>query len=82
MAVRAGVRKGLGMLTINQRLHSTTGAEMDIEGGTAAGIYYLILLLVLVAFFNAFHLELVLGPLRALVDQVLAIVPKLVAGGN
>lgn len=81
MAVRAGVRKGLGMLTINQRLRSTTGAEMDIEGGTAAGIYYLILLLVLVAFFNALHLELVSGPLRALVDQVLAFVPKLVAGG-
>lgn len=81
MAVRAGVRRGLGMLKVNQRLRSTTGAEMDIEGGTAAGIYYLILLLVLVAFFNALHLELVSGPLRALVDQVLAFVPKLVAGG-
>lgn len=55
---------------------------MDIEGGTAAGIFYLILMLVLVAFFNALHLELVSGgPLRALVDQVLAFVPKLVAGG-
>jgi hypothetical protein len=81
MAVRAGVKKGLGIVNVNQRLRSTTGAEMDIEGGTAAGIYYLILLLVLVAFFNALHLELVSGPLRALVDQVLAFVPKLVAGG-
>ena len=81
MAVRAGVRKGLGIINVNQRLRSTTGAEMDIEGGTAAGVYYLILLLVLVAFFNALHLELVSGPLRALVDQVLAFVPKLVAGG-
>jgi hypothetical protein len=81
MAVRAGVRKGLGVIKVNQRLRSTTGAEMDIEGGTAAGTYYLILLLVLVAFFNALHLELVSGPLRALVDQVLAFVPKLVAGG-
>ncbi len=81
IAVRAGVRKGLGLLKVNQRLRSTTGAEMDVEGGSAAGIYYLILLLVLVAFFNALHLELVSGPLRALVDQVLAFVPKLVAGG-
>ncbi|MDH5562433.1 MAG: mechanosensitive ion channel [Nitrospirota bacterium] len=81
MAVRAGVKKGLGIISVNQRLRSTTGAEMDIEGGTAAGIYYVILLLVLVAFFNALHLELVSGPLRALVDQVLAFVPKLVAGG-
>lgn len=81
MAVRAGVRKGLGCINVNQRLRSTTGAEMDVEGGAAAGTYYLILLLVLVAFFNALHLELVSGPLRALVDQVLAFVPKLVAGG-
>ncbi|MDR4495998.1 MAG: mechanosensitive ion channel [Nitrospirales bacterium] len=81
IAVRAGVRKGLGVLNVNQRLRSSTGAEMDIQGGTAAGVYYLILLLVLVAFFNALHLELVSGPLRALVDQVLAFVPKLVAGG-
>ncbi|HBP86211.1 MAG TPA: mechanosensitive ion channel [Nitrospirales bacterium] len=81
LVVRAGIRKGLGMLNVNQRLRSTTGTDMDIEGGTAAGIYYLILLLVLVAFFNALHLELVSGPLGALVDQVLAFVPKLVAGG-
>ena len=81
MAVRAGVRKGLGIINVNLRLRSTTGAEMDIEGGTAAGVYYLILLLVLVAFFNALHLELVSGPLRPLVGQVLAFVPKLVAGG-
>jgi len=81
MAVRAGVKKGLGIINVNQRLRSTTGTDMDIEGGTAAGLYYLILLLVLVAFFNALNLELVSGPLRALVDQVLAFVPKLVAGG-
>lgn len=81
MAVRAGIRKGLGMLSLNQRLRSTTGSEVDIEGGMAAGIYYLVLLLVLVGFFNALHLELVSGPLRALVDQVLAFVPRLVAGG-
>jgi len=81
MAVRAGVKKGLGFIKVNQRLRSTTGAEMDIEGGAAAGIYYLILLLVLVAFFNALHLELVSGPLQALVEQVMAFVPKLVAGG-
>ena len=81
MAARAGVKKGLGFLNVNQRLRSTTGTDMDIEGGAAVGLYYLILLLVLVAFFNALNLELVSGPLRALVDQVLAFVPKLVAGG-
>jgi hypothetical protein len=81
LAVRAAVRKGLSILKVNQRVNSTTGTEMDIEGGTAAVFYYVILLLVLVGFFNALNLELVSAPLGALVDQVLAFVPRLVAGG-
>ncbi|MBA3614422.1 MAG: hypothetical protein H0W49_16240, partial [Nitrospirales bacterium] len=32
LIVRAGIRKGLGMLNVNQRLRSTTGTAMDVEG--------------------------------------------------
>ncbi len=81
VAIRAGVKKGLGALDLNKRLGTTTGASMDVEGGTASALFYLVLLLVLVGFFNALNLELVSGPLRGLLDQVLAFVPKLVAGG-
>ena len=81
VTIRAGVRKGLGLINLNKQLGSTTGTEMDVEGGTAAAAYYLVLLLVLVGFFNALHLELVSGPLRVLVDQVLAFIPKIIAGG-
>jgi hypothetical protein len=81
LIVRAGVRKGMGLLQLNQRLRTSTGTEMDVEGGLAVGVYYLVFLLVLVAFFNALSLELVSGPLQALVDQVLAFIPKIVAGG-
>ncbi len=79
--IRAGVRKGLGFLQLNTRIGSTTGTQMDIEGGTATTLYYLVLLFVLVGFFNALNLELVSGPLRGLLDQVLAFAPKIVAGG-
>ncbi len=81
VAIRAGVRKGLEALELNKRLGTTTGSSMDVEGGTASALFYLVLLLVLVGFFNALNLELVSGPLRGLLDQVLAFVPKLVAGG-
>ena len=54
---------------------------MDVEGGTATALYYLVLLFVLVGFFNALNLETVSGPLRALLAQVLAFAPKIVAGG-
>ena len=79
--IRAGVRKGLGLVQVNNRLRNTTGTQMDVEGGTAAALFYIVLLFVLVAFFNALNLELVSGPLRGFLDQVLAFVPKLVAGG-
>jgi len=81
IVIRAGVRKGLGFLQLNKRLGSTTGTQMDVEGGTATALYYLVLLFVLVGFFNALDLELVSGPLRGMLDQVLAFAPKIVAGG-
>ena len=79
--IRAGVRKGLGFLQLNKRMETTTGTGMDLEGSTASALYYLILLFVLVGFFNALNLELVSGPLRGMLDQVLIFAPKLVAGG-
>ncbi len=81
VVIRAGVKKGLGVLQVNRRIGTTTGAEIDVEGGTATALYYLVVLLVLVGFFNALNLELVSGPLRGLLDQVLAFVPKMVAAG-
>ena len=69
---RAGARKGLGLLNLNQRLRSSTGADMDLESGITLGIYYFILLLVGIAFFNTLKLELVSGPLKVFADQVFA----------
>ena len=81
VAIRGGVRKSLGFLKVNDRLRTSTGAHMDLESGVAIGLYYVILLLVLMAFFNALNLETVSGPLHGLVGQVFAFVPKLVAAG-
>ncbi len=81
VVVRAGIRRGLGVAGLNQRVESSTGNAMDLEGGIASGLYYVILLLVLVAFFNALQLEQVSGSLQGLVDQVFAYAPKLAAGG-
>jgi hypothetical protein len=81
VALRAGVRKLLGMFNVNERLTSTDGSGMDVEAGVSTGVYYLVLLLVLVAFFDALHLELVSGPLGSLVDQFFGYLPNLIAGG-
>ena len=81
VAIRGGVRKSLGFIKLNERLRTSTGTQMDLESGVAVGLYYVILLLVLMAFFNALKLETVSGPLHGLVGQVFEFVPKLVAGG-
>ena len=79
--VRAGVRSLLGFASLNDRIKNATGDEIDVAGAVASGAYYLVLLLAAVAFFNTLELNLVSGSLQGLVDQVLAFLPKLVAGG-
>jgi len=81
LAVRAIVRKSLGFIKLNQRITLEAGGKMDIEGGISKGAYYLVLLLAVIAFFNALNLPLVSAPLQSLVNKVLTYVPQLIAGG-
>ena len=79
--IRAIVRKFLGALRLNERIRSEAGGKLDLEGGIAVGAYYVVLVMALIAFFNALKLPLVSEPLQALVDKVLTYLPHLVAGG-
>lgn len=78
---RAGVRKLLGVLGVNQRISSRAGEGVDVEAGAAKVVYWLVLLLAVIAFFDALGLQLVSEPLQALVSQFLGYAPKLIAGG-
>jgi hypothetical protein len=79
--IRAVVRKSLGMLKLNDRVFSQADGRMDLESGIAKGAFYVVLLLAVIAFFNALNLPLVSAPLQSLVDKILAFLPNLVAGG-
>jgi len=81
LIVRAGVRKTSGLAKLNERFRSSTGKEVNLESGVATGAYYVILLLVLIAFFNALELHLVSRPLESLVDQVFAYAPRVAGAG-
>jgi hypothetical protein len=81
LILRAAVRKVLGAAKLNERLFSGAEPAADVETGIAKGVYYLVLVLVLVAFFDALNLQLVSGPLQSLVDQFLGYAPNLIAGG-
>jgi hypothetical protein len=79
--IRAVLRRSLGFFKLNQHIESATGNKMDLESGIAKGVYYVVLLLVLIGFFNALDLPLVSAPLQSLVDQVFAYAPRLAAAG-
>jgi hypothetical protein len=79
--IRAGIRKGLHTLKLNERITGKTQSAMNLESGIARGVFYVIMALVLVGFFNALNLEIVSAPLQSLVDRFFDFVPQLVAGG-
>lgn len=80
LAIRAAIRKLGGAAKLNERVASGPDA-IDLESGLATGAYYVVLVLVLVAFLEVVGLELVSAPLQGFVDQFLSYLPKLIAGG-
>ena len=79
--IRAAIGGVLKRLGLNARIEQSTGNAMDVAGGIAKGAYYVILLIVGVAFFNALELNQASGSLQQLADQVLGFLPKAIAAG-
>lgn len=74
--VKAGTRKGLGLLRINQRFADTTGQKADIEGAVALALFWIVILIMLAAVFNALNLTAVSGSFAALTTQLFEYAPR------
>ena len=77
------VRRGLGRTRIGQRITGWLGGEdaakaIQIERQVAKVVYYLIMLLVLVAFFQVLNLTIATEPINNLLNTVFRYIPKLV----
>jgi hypothetical protein len=80
--VAAIVRRALGRTNLDNRLaHWLTGETVAIENVIARGAFYLIMIFVLVAFFQALGLTLPTEPLNRLLNQIFAFAPQLVGAG-
>jgi len=76
------LRRGLRRLKINARLKQWTEGErrtgaIDVEVWSGRAVYYLIMLLVLVVFFQLLGLTALTQPLTRLLDQVARFLPRL-----
>lgn len=81
VVLRAGTRRLLKAASLNERISGSTDSEVDAESWGATGVFWIVMLLVLMAFFNVLDLEIVSEPLSALVTKVFEFGPSLLAGG-
>jgi hypothetical protein len=78
--VRAATRKSLGFVGVNHRFGKLTGTGVDIEGAVALGLFWVVILLTLVAVFNSVNLAIVSGPFSAFTTQLFEYAPRLLGG--
>ncbi len=79
VVLRAGVRRGLKVLSLNQRIESSLHRKLDLERGIAVGVFWFVILVTLVGVFNALSLHTVSGSIQQMVDQVLGYLPRVLA---
>lgn len=78
--VRAGTRRLLGLLHVDRRIEESTGQKVGVESGIALGVFWLIILVTVVAVFDSLHLDRISNPFAQLVAQIVGYAPRLVAG--
>ena len=80
VVIKAAVRKALGALGMNNRFAGLTGTGVDIEGAVGLGVFWVVILLTMMAVFNSLDLALVSGPFAAITTQLFEFAPRLVGG--
>ena len=73
--------RGLRRLSLNERLGRWVGEPaggVDVEGGVSRVVFWLLMILVLVAFFQILGLTLITEPLNNLLNQVFGYLPQLI----
>jgi len=77
---RAAMRRILSLLKVDTRIEESTGQKVGVESGIAVGVFWLIILVTLVAVFDSLHLDRISNPFAQMVAQIIGYAPRLVAG--
>ena len=80
------VRKLLGKTSLDNKLAAWIGGPdakkpIPIEDWAGKTVFYVVMLLVLIAFFTTIKLTVITEPLNALIDPLLAYLPRLIGAG-
>ena len=77
---RAGVHRLLSLLRVNSRVSESAASPVDLESPIASGVFWLVLLVTLVAVLNALNLSYVSAPFADLLAGITGYLPNLLAG--
>ncbi|MBN1688545.1 MAG: mechanosensitive ion channel [Candidatus Omnitrophica bacterium] len=81
LIIRGVLRKTLNLVKINERINTNSkGLPSDVASSIARGVYYVILMVVLLAVFNQLKLDVAGEPIRQLVNKLFAFIPNLIGG--
>lgn len=80
LIVRAAANRVLAMAHLNDRVSEVSGQKVNVEAPVAVGLFWLVLLITLVAVFNALDLQALSAPFAELVGRITGYLPNLVAG--
>jgi mechanosensitive ion channel-like protein len=78
--LRGGTRRLLGMLKVDSRIQDSTGQHVGVESAIAVGVFWIVILITIVAVFDSLHLDRISNPFAQLVTQIIGYAPRLVAG--
>lgn len=79
VSLRAGLRLGLNRIGLNQHFTRLTNYKIDLEGIFSVSLFWVVLLLTLIAVFNSLDLTVVSGPFAALTTQIFEYAPRLLS---
>jgi hypothetical protein len=78
--LRGGTRRLLSLLRVDARIQDSTGQAVGVESGVAVGVFWIIILITVVAVFDTLHLDRISNPFAQLVTDIVGYAPRLVAG--
>jgi hypothetical protein len=68
------------MLKVDDRIQESTGQKVSVENSIAVGVFWLIILVTVVAVFDSLHLDRISNPFAQMVTGIVGYAPRLVAG--
>ena len=77
---RAATMRVLSLMRLNQRIADSTGVSVNTERPIALGVFWLLLLVTVIAVLNVLDLASVSGPFAAMMGDIVGYLPNLAAG--